>query len=859
MIENQFSQLEFLAVILMCFVVLAISGSNAKEIEPYNDPNRPIEDRVEDLLKRMTLEEKVDLVSGSEEGPMSKTKKNVRLGIPEMIITDGPLGPNHSGKATNYSASINMAATFDDSLIGKVAESIGEETRVLGFNMLLGPCINIIRTPYGGRSFECFGEDPYLMSRMAVAYVKGVQSKQVITCTKHYACNNQEWNRFDVDVDIDERTLREIYLPAFKAVVQEADAWTFMAAYNQVLGDYCCENKYLLTDILKNEWGFTGVVVSDWGGVHSTVKTANSGLDLEMPNGRFLGKDLLTAVQNGKVKESTVDDKVRRILRVMFKTRLFDESVYAYGGFADTPERRALALEVAHKSIVLLKNENSFLPLDINKIKSIAVIGPNANMARMYAGGSGKLEGHYGVSPLQGIINKVGNQLTVNFERGVPEKRLELPIADASHYVLPDGKSGIFAEYFNNRELLGEPVLTRVERAIDFNWGYGTRGAENNGSGSPAPGIVNLDRWSARWTGKFISPGEGWYEIGLKADNGVRLYLDGRLVIDAWTDAAPGKFKTTIFKFKADQLYDIKVEFYENWGSCRCELGFAVYNPEGSLQQAVELAQRSDLVLLCLGLDDEMEGEAMDRVSLSLPDDQIQLINRVTEVNKNSIIVLNNATPILMNEWLDKVPAIIEAFYPGQEGGNALADILFGDICPSGKLPLTFPKWWEDSPVYETYPGEKPVAYYKEGIFVGYRHFDKKDIEPLFPFGYGLSYTSFEYNDLEITPKSIKQNGTVTVQMNVKNTGEMDGDEVIQLYVQDLKSSVDREVKSLKGFKRVNLKPSETKRVKFKLDRNSLAFYDVNMKQWVAESGEFKVLLGSSSRDIRLTGQFRLQ
>ena len=853
MIENQISQLEFLAVILMCFVVLAISGSNAKEIEPYKDPNRPIEDRVEDLLKQMTLEEKVDLVSGSEEGPMSKTKKNIRLGIPEIIITDGPLGPNHSGKATNYSASINMAATFDDSLIGKVAESIGEETRVLGFNMLLGPCINIARTPYGGRTFESFGEDPYLMSRMAVAYAKGVQSKHVITCTKHYACNNQEWNRFDVDVDVDERTLREIYLRAFKAVVQEADGWTIMAAYNQVLGHYCCENKYLLTDILKNDWGFTGVVVSDWGGIRSTVKTANSGLDLEMPNGKFLGEDLLKAVRNGEVKESTIDGQVRRILRVMFKAGLFDESVYSYGGFADTPERRALALEVARKSIVLLKNENNFLPLDKKKIQSIAVIGPNGDVARMYGDGSGKLDGHYGISPLQGIKNKVGDKITLQFSRGVALKRTKLPIIESSALILPNakkGEHGLQGEYFNNRDLEGDPALTRIDKQVDFNWI----------SNSPAPGVVQDEQFSVRWTGQLVAPGSGLYEIGVNADNGVRLFIDGKCVVDAWTDANPDELKSGYVDLKAGRKYDIKIHFYENRGWAMAILGMApAANSNQEIKNAVKLAEQSDIVILCVGLEIQHEGEAKDRTELELPDEQIDLIKAVTAVNKNTIVVLNNATPILMNQWLDKVPAVVEALYPGQEGGNALADILFGDVCPSGKLPVTFPKRWEDSPVCRTYPGEKPVSHYTEGIYVGYRHFDKKNIAPLFPFGSGLSYTTFEYSDLEITPKSIGQNGTVTVHMNVKNTGEMSGDEVIQLYVQDLQSGIDREIKSLKGFKRVVLKPGGTKRVTFKLDRNSLAFYDVKTKQWVAEPGEFKVMIGSSSRDISLTGTFTLR
>ncbi len=852
-------------------------------LPPYKNWNLPVEERVEDLLSRMTLEEKINMVSGAKKGEaptnteavqnsnnpnaivvasdfFSKTQRNFRLGIPELTMTDGPLGPNGKGASTNYSSAINMAATFDDSLILKVGESIGEETRVLGYNMILAPCINIARSPHNGRTFEAFGEDPFLMSRMAVAFVKGVQSKRVATCTKHYVANNQEWNRMSVDVKVGERALREIYLPAFKAVVQEADGWTIMSAYNQTLGHYCCENKYLQYDILKKDWGFTGIVVSDWGGVHSTVKTALSGLDLEMPNGRFFGEDLLKAVKEGKVPESLIEDKARRILRVMFKAGLFDESTGTYGGLAKTKERRALSLEVSKKSIVLLKNKNNFLPLKKEAYKSIALIGPNANVAQMYGGGSGSNHGHYGITPLQGIKNKFGCKVKVEYERGIAVSKMELPVVPESMFFLPEGKegkNGLWAEYYNNRELEGEPALTRMEKQIDFDWGYGQFRAANQ-PGSPDPEIIQTDRWSARWSGKLASPGDGWYDIGLNGDNGVRLYLDGKLILDAWTDQAPSKYKITQFKFEADRKYDIVVEFYENWGSCNCTLGMEKFKPGPAMDKAIKLAKNADLAIVCAGLNPEMEGEAKDRDRLNLPEAQINLIKEVAQANKNTIVVLYNATPILMNEWINDVPAVVEAFYPGQEGGNALADILFGDVSPSGKLPLTFLKKWEDSPAYPTYPGDRDIAHYSEGIFVGYRHFDKNNIEPLFHFGYGLSYTTFDYSDLKLDKKNMGKDGTVRVSLNVKNTGKMDGDEVVQLYIRDVKANVKREVKALKGFDRVSLKAGESKNVSFKIDKSALSFYDVKKKEWVAEPGDFEVLVGSSSRDIRLKDKFRL-
>jgi len=821
---------------------LSAQDKNSK-LPPYKNWNLPIEVRLEDLMRRMTLEEKLNMVSGVKTGESatnmsliqgvgsstvilaavnspSKSQMNIRLGIPELTMTDGPLGPNRDGAATNYGSGINMAATFDKSLIGAVAKEIGAETRDLGYNVLLGPCINIARVPQGGRTFEAFGEDPYLTSRMAVAYVKGVQSERVVTCTKHFACNNQEWNRMSVDVKVDERTLREIYLPAFLAVVQEADGWTIMSAYNRTLGAYCCENKYLQLDILKKEWGFTGAIVSDWGGVHSTVPTAFSGMDIEMPDGRFLGEQLLEAVKEGKVPESQIDEMARRVLRVIFKAGLFDEPTAAYGGIANTPQRRALAKKVAEKSIVLLKNENNVLPLNKEKYSSIALIGPNANVAQMCGGGSGSNPGHYGITPEQGITGMVDPLKTrVAFERGITQTKLEIPVVPSEMLMPPDGKEdihGLWAEYFNNRDLEGKPVLKRLEKQINFDWGYGAA-RSNGGPGSPDPDIVNIDRWSARWTGKLASPGEGMYDIGLKADNGVRLFLDGKLIIDSWTDQAPGKFKIAIFRFAADRKYDIKIEFYENMGSCLCILGMEKYKAGPEMENAVALAKKSELAIVCAGLNSEMEGEAMDRDELSLPESQIELIKKVAAVNKNTIIVLYGATPITMEEWIHDVPVVIDAFYPGQEGGNALANILFGEVSPSGRLPLTFLKRWEDSPVYNTYPGDRDVADYKEGIFVGYRHFDKENIDPLFPFGYGLSYTSFVYSGLKLDKPVMKQTDTLTISLAITNTGKMDGDEVVQLYIQDIKSSVEREIKSLKGFERVSLKAGEIKKFLSKL------------------------------------------
>lgn len=867
-------------VLVIYLVIIPQAVARASDLPVYKDSQRDVETRVNDLLSRMTLEEKIELLSGAKNveadtnanpgsdspdtiltalNANSKTKPNLRLGIPRFLMTDGPLGPNGKEGATNYSAAINFAATFDVALINKVAVSMGEETRNLGFNMLLAPMVNIIRVPHWGRAFEVFSEDPYLSSRMTVAYVKGVQSENVITCTKTMIANNQEWNRFSVDALIDERSLREIYLPSTEAAVKEADTWSIMSAYNQINGDYAAENKYLLTDVLKDEWGFNGFVVSDWGGVHSTVKTALAGLDLEMPTGRFMGRELLLPeVQKGAVPVSVIDDKVTRLLRVMFKAGLFDETVADYGGEANTRQRRDLALEVAEKSVVLLRNQSRFLPLKKDNYKTIAVIGPNGDVARVDGGGSGGNPGHYAISLLEGVQNQCGESAEVQFKRGTAVAKMELPVVPASMLLLPEGKgaeNGVWAEYFNNRDLEGEPALTRKEEQINFDWGYGAF-RDPDEKGSPDPDVIQTDRWSARWTGRFLSPSDGWYELGLKSDNGVRLYLDGKLIVDAWTDQAPGKYKIAQFKFERDKIYDLKIEFYENWGSCRCILGMEKFKAGTATNEAIELAHNSDLVIMGMGLNSQMEGEAKDRDRLSLPKAQVDLIKSVAAVNKNVVVVLYGATPILMNEWIDQVPAIINGLYPGQEGGNALANIIFGDVNPSGKLPVTFPKRWEDSPVHNTYPGPRDSAEYSEGIFVGYRYWDKEDIEPLFPFGFGLSYTTFEFSDLKLSEASMGKEDELAVELSVTNTGEIEGDEIVQLYISDKEASVEREVKSLKGFQRVSLEPGESKTVSMKIDKADLAFFDVDKKSWVVEPGEFEVLVGNSSRNIMLNQAF---
>jgi len=494
----------------------------------------------------------------------------------------------------------------------------------------------------------------------------------------------------------------------------------------------------------------------------------------------------------------------------MFKAGLFNESVASYGGLADTIERRRLAYETAKKSMVLLKNESQVLPLDLASIRSLAVIGPNADEARLYGGGSGYLPAHYVVSPLQGIREKVGDRVSVTFVKGGRLQRLSLPAIPCNLLRPPAdsrGDKGLLGEYFNNRELEGEPVLTRIDERIDFNWD----------AASPAPGVVAADLFSVRWSGSFVAPGSGVYELGVLSDNGCRLYLDGRLVIDSWIIDKASSLRSIYVELEKNRVYPIRLEFFENVGTCEAHLGLAYYGEGDELEQASAAAEAADVAVVCVGLNETLEGEGNDRESLALSKEQVQLILAVAAANSRTIVVLNNATPILMNEWADKVPAILEAFYPGQEGGRALADILFGDVNPSGKLPLSFAAGLEDSPVYANYPGARESADYTEGLLVGYRHFDRKGIKPQFSFGHGLSYTRFSYDALSIQPTKIGRQDTALITLRVKNSGSVDGEEVVQLYVQNRQAKPDRPIKELKGFMRVPLQAGEEKTARFSL------------------------------------------
>jgi beta-glucosidase len=746
-------------------VALARPRTPAQE-EParalYKDTKQPVEKRVEDLLGRMTVEEKVSLLSGAN---WMDTVAIPRLGIPSIKMADGPagirswFGPSALTNAadskfpkfasTAFPSGIAVAATWDPATAQAVGQALGQEVRAIGRDMILGPTVNIQRVPLWGRNFEGYGEDPYLAARIGVGYIKGVQGEGVIATVKHFAANNEEFERHRVDEAIDERTLQEIYFPAFKAAVQEAGVWSVMSAYQKVNGRYCSENAYLLQDVLRKEWGFTGFVVSDWGSTYSTDGPVNAGMDIEMPGGEvarawlategakkngnggdFLSPEkVLPRIAAGAIRQATVDENVRNILRVLFVSGIFDRAQAAATGAAeiDTPAQRAVARRAAAESLVLLKNSGNLLPLDPAKIKTLAVIGPNAAVARTGGGGSSLVRSKYSVSPLAAIKERAGSGIQVRYAQGA---------------------------------------------AID----------EEGVSGA---GLVE----------NLSAAGGG--------------------------DAAAAE------KLRAE---------------------------------AVAIAANTDAVILVVGDNARVESEGFDRKTLDLPPGQDELIAAVVKANHNTVVVFNAGAPVNVSRWVNDVPALVDAWFGGQETGHAVADVLFGDVNPSGKLPFSYVNELKESPVYGNYPGENLQVKYAEGIYVGYRYFDKHGIAPQFPFGYGLSYTNFGYSDLKIKPAAgSDQAQTFEVRLKVRNEGKRAGAEVVELYVHDGHSSVDRPVKELKGFRRVELAPGQSGDVTFTLDRGALSYYSTEKKAWVAEPGKFEVLVGASAADIRVKGALELR
>lgn len=812
------------------------------------------EARIDSLLHAMTREEKALLLAGAS---MWTTHAIERLGIPSIKVSDGPNGARGGegfvgGHVTSvcFPVGIALASTWNPDLIEQIGQALGEEAQSKGAQMLLAPTVNMHRSPLSGRNFECYSEDPYLTTRIAVAYIMGVQSKDVGATVKHFVCNDSEFERNSISSDVGERAMREIYLPPFQAAVQEAKTWGVMASYNRINGVFASENATTLRAILKDEWGFDGIVMSDWFGTKSTAPSINNGLDLEMPGPAIwhIQQQVVLLIEEGVVKTEAVNEAVRRLLRLFIRSGAFEHPEQQAEQSIDNPAHRALIRSTAAESIVLLKNEENILPLNLDALKAIAIIGPNAKTAQIMGGGSAQVNAHYAIPPYYGIAAQVGDKVQLSYEIGCTNHKM-LPRLDNTLLSKGEGQAQSFTlTYYNTFDLSGESVYQNATNTLEQMW-----------IGTVAPD-VQKEKFSARLTGKLTPQESGTHSFGLSSAGLSRLFINGQLVLDNWTQQTPGGTyfgvgSTEVIasvELIADRTYDLTVE-YSSQGAPPV-LGFRVgYLPPiatDSIERAAALASKSDVALLFVGLNGDWESEGYDRPNMDLVGQQVELIERVAAANPRTVVVLQTGSPVTM-PWLDRVAGIIEAWYPGQECGNSIADVLFGNVNPSGKLHQTFPQRLEDNPAYINYPGENGHVHYGEGIFIGYRYYEKKQIAPLFPFGFGLSYTSFTYDSLRLSADTITPDEGVTISIDITNTGKRAGQEVVQVYVHDVVASVLRPIKELKGFTKVSLSPGETKTVSLKLDRTAFAYWDDGQHIWAAEAGEFEILVGSSSQDIQ--------
>ena len=740
---------------------------------------------------------------------------------------------------------IALGATWNPDLVQKVGNVLADELEAKGAHILLAPTVNIHRTPIAGRNFECYSEDPFLSGMLASAYIKGIQEKGRGACIKHFVANDQEFERFSMSSEVDERPLREIYLEPFRIAIRNSKPWAVMSAYNRVNGTYACENDHTLKDILKDEWKFDGIVMSDWFGTYDEAVPAG-GLDLEMPGpARWMAKELVQKVlDNGTLTVEALDDKVRRLLGVLEKAGLFENPELQPERAENKPEHRAIIREAAREAIVLLKNEKKLLPL--KKTKSIAVIGPYARTAQVLGGGSSSVTPHYTASPFDGIRIRAGDKVKVETAPGtLIYKNLPPPATDT--LFTADESAGLNLSLFDNTDFSGQPAHTEVTSRTQFGW-----------FDRSVP-YVNQEAFSMRMEGFFMPQESGTHKFAINAV-GAGPSVHRRETGDRSLFAVKlGQQKTAELELTVDKGYPIRLEYVwegnPRWRSV--SIGHLPPHSPDLMAEAVELAKRSDAVVLIAGLNGDWESEGFDRVDMKLPGEQNDLIERVVAANPNTIVVLNAGSAVEM-PWIDKVPAVLQLWYDSQEQGNALADVLFGDVNPSGKLPTTFPVRLQDNPAYTNYPGENGKVRYGEGIFVGYRYYDKKEIAPLFPFGHGLSYTTFQYSNLQLSATSITPNELLEVNVDITNTGKVAGKEIVQLYVHDVKATFARPEKELKAFTKVELAPGETRTITFTLDREAFWYFDTRKNSWSTEPGEFEILVGSSSRDIHLRDTFTL-
>ncbi|HUZ12146.1 MAG TPA: glycoside hydrolase family 3 C-terminal domain-containing protein [Caulobacteraceae bacterium] len=831
----------------------------------FRDTGAPAEARAQDLASRLTLEDKVALMAGAASFTLHGVE---RLGVPAIKVTDGPTGvrSNEGEPATVFPVGVAMASTWNPELVRETAAATAREALAMGARVVLAPTINIARTPLWGRNFETYSEDPFLAGELGVAYVEGLQGEGVGASLKHYAVNNQEENRMTVSVELDERTLREIYLAGFETVVKRADPWTVMASYNKVDGVYATENAKLLVDILKGEWGYDGVVVSDWGAVHATAAAANGGTDLEMPGpARWFGERLLAAVRAGEVAPERVDDAALRMCRLIVRCGGLDGGP-APAGELRSARHRQIAERAAGEAVVLLRNEGDLLPLQ--GIATLAVVGPNAAVRRIQGGGSSQVRTDRQVSVLAALRERLAGRAEVLHAEGGDNE--PVPPAARAAMFSPDearGVAGVTCEYFAARGFDAPPMQSRVERQL------GKLVSHDLGAGQPAA------YGALRWSGWFWPARDGRHEFSLRGPGEMRMWLDGAPLIDAATPARADKLdlggglaprKLAVATLAAGRGYPVRVEYVRalpsrdeqrRSGDEADRLSWEYFNvgvrqPTGTVAEAAALASRCDAAVVVVGSASVSEGEGYDRADLDLPGDQNALVEAVLAANPRTVVVLTNGAPYVL-PWIDHAPAVLEAWLGGEAGPDAVARILLGEIEPSGRLPVTLPMRLEDTPAHPYYPGGASVRY-GEGLAVGYRHFDRSGERPLFPFGFGLTYTRFRYSGLA-APEEVRIGEAVRVVFTLRNVGERPGKETAQLYVRPRGPSRERPVKELKGFAKVALEPGESRQVEIVLDERAFAFWDPDRGRWTCEPGAYDLLVGGSAADIELQATVRLE
>jgi beta-glucosidase len=831
---------------------------------PATAQSTGIEQRVESILRHMTAEEKIGLIGGA--GGLFDIRGVPRLNVPSMTAADGPFGVRNFTRTNVYAGGIALAASWNTDLAQRIGTQLGRDARSRGVHFYLAPGVNIYRAPQNGRNFEYYGEDPYLAGHTAAALISGVQSQGVAATVKHYLGNNSEFARHATDVIMDERTAREIYLPAFETAVKSGHVAAVMDSYNLVNGEHMTENRRFNVQILKQEWGFSGVLMSDWDATYGAAAAANGGLDLEMPSSKYFNLASLTPLlRGGQVSQPVLDDKVRRILRTAVQLGWLDRPQLDTAISRYDVAGRALALQGALEGIVLLKNTDGVLPLDRHKIRSLAVIGPNAYPAVLMGGGSSTVAPFEATSLLEGLSAESNNDVEIRYARGIAGYQR---FARGTKWASTAGgeQSGIQVQEFDNLDLTGAPARTRIERYVDQGepldlapLASGDRPLDLTAFGAVHP-------TSARFSGYFTPTSPGEHDLfvqvgGFDKDIGYRAYVDDKLVIDhwLWKKAAVAAVKLTLDR----RAHKIVLEHRAGAGGLDGKVPFIRLGlvPKGGWVDtaAEQFAAGADAAIVAVGFDYASEAEAWDR-TFALPPGQDELLRKICAASKRCIVVVNSGGGVDTTAWLERAPALVQAWYPGQDGGAAVAKILFGSVNPSGHLPATFERRWQDNPVHDSYYPEAGTnqVRYKEGVFVGYRGYEARNIKPQFPFGFGLSYTYFEYRDLQLR-KASTANSLYEAVFSVKNAGSRAGAVVPQLYVAAPKSSLPRPQKELKGFTKLMLQPGESREVVLPLDARSFAYFDVAGKRWRADAGNYRVLIGDSSEQIALSGAIRLE